>query len=118
MSARALPLRSRLLSARGVETQNDLDDRALADRLCSLHRHLDGYEVAPVPREQRRGELRTADGDAYRHLAPVDQAAGGLLEILAFLRRHGHEQVRRRSAPLDHLAGEGPLHAPIIHRTR
>src|SRR5690348_8374783 len=28
---------------RGVETQNDLDDRALPDRLRSLHRHLDGH---------------------------------------------------------------------------
>ena len=34
--------------ARGVETQNDLDDRALPDRLCLLHRNLDGHEVAPV----------------------------------------------------------------------
>src|SRR5207248_9785050 len=64
--------------------------------------------------EHRGGDLGVADADADRHLAPVDQAAGCLLEILAFLRRHGHEEVRRRSAPLDHLAGEGPLHAPII----
>jgi hypothetical protein len=38
----------------------------------------------------------------------------GFSSGLHFLRRHGHEQVRRRSTPLDHLAGEGPLHAPII----
>jgi hypothetical protein len=29
--------------ARGVETQDHLDDRALPDRLRSLHRHLDGH---------------------------------------------------------------------------
>ena len=29
--------------ARGVETHDDLDDRALPDRLRSLHRHLDGH---------------------------------------------------------------------------
>jgi hypothetical protein len=29
--------------ARGVEPQNDLDDRALPDRLRLLHRHLDGH---------------------------------------------------------------------------
>jgi len=29
--------------ARGVEAQDHLDDRALADRLRSLHRHLDGH---------------------------------------------------------------------------
>jgi hypothetical protein len=29
--------------ARGVETQDDLDDRTLPDRLRSLHRHLDRY---------------------------------------------------------------------------
>jgi len=49
--------------ARGVETQNDLDDRALPDRLCLLHRNLDGHEVAPVLGEQCGGELSAADGD-------------------------------------------------------
>src|SRR6202042_377326 len=100
--------------ARGVETQDHLDDRALPDRLRSLHRHLDGHQVAPVLGEQRGGELGAADGDVDWHLAPVDQAAGCFLEVLAFLRCHGHEQVRRRSAPLDHLGGKGPLHMPII----
>src|SRR6202034_2401879 len=71
---------------------------------------------APVPGEQRGGELGVADGDADRHLAPVDKAAGCLLKILAFLRRHGHEEVRRRSAPLDHLTSEGPLHVPDHRR--
>src|SRR6266702_4053639 len=102
------------LPARGVETHNDLDDRALPDRLRLLNCNLDGHQAAPVPGEQRSGELSTADPDVDRHLAPVDQATGCLLQILAFLRRHGHKEVRRRPAPLDHLAGEGLLHAPII----
>jgi hypothetical protein len=37
------------IPVRGVETHNDLDDRALPDRLRSLHRHLDRHQVAPVP---------------------------------------------------------------------
>src|SRR5215469_1715520 len=100
--------------ARSVETQDHLDDRALPDPLRSLHRHLDRHQVAAIPGKERSGEFGVADSDQDRHLAPVDQAAGLLLQILAIFRRHGHEQVRRRPAPLDHLAGEVPLHPPII----
>ena len=49
-SGRRSSIRSSL-PARDVETQNHLDNRALPDRLRSLHRHLDRHQVAAIPGE-------------------------------------------------------------------